>query len=276
MRVDSHQHFWRYSAQQQPWIDDSMAVLRRDFMPPELGLELKQVGVDASVAVQVGQSLAETEFLLDLAEQHRFIRGVVGWVDLRAPELVRTLEVLSAHERFKGVRHIVQSEPAGFLAEPAFRAGVAELARFDLSYDVLVYAHQLPEAVDFVRALPEVRFVLDHLAKPPIREGRLDPWREHLRRLAELPNVACKLSGLVTEAAWNGWQPSELRPFIDAAVDSFGPGRLLMGSDWPVCTLAGSYRDVMGVFFDYFASFSAAEQAAIFGDTAARVYRLSA
>lgn len=276
MRVDSHQHFWRYSAQQHPWIDDSMAVLRRDFMPPELELELKQAGVDVSVAVQVGQSLAETQFLLGLAEQHRFIRGVVGWVDLRAPELTRTLETLSAHERFKGVRHIVQSEPAGFLGDPAFRAGVAELARFDLSYDVLVYAHQLPEAVDFVRALPEVRFVLDHLAKPPIRAGQLEPWREQLRRMAALPNVACKLSGLVTEAAWHGWQRSELLPFIDAAVDGFGPSRLLIGSDWPVCTLAGSYREVMAIFLDYFASFSAAEQAAIFGDTAARVYRLSA
>lgn len=276
MRVDSHQHFWRYSPQGQPWMDDRMAVLRRDFMPPELERELKHTGVDASVAVQAGQSLAETQFLLELAEQHRFIRGVVGWVDLRSPELTRTLEALSAHERFKGVRHIVQSEPAGFLAEAVFQAGVAQLARFDLSYDVLIDAHQLLEAVDFVRALPKVRFVLDHLAKPPIRAGQLEPWRQQLGLLAELPNVVCKLSGLVTEAAWNSWQPSELLPFIDVAVESFGPTRLLVGSDWPVCTLAGSYGDVMGVFLDYFASFSAAEQAAIFGDTAARVYRLSA
>jgi len=276
VRVDSHQHFWRYSREGQAWIDDSMSVLQRDFMPPELERELEQAGVEASVAVQVGQSLAETQFLLGLAQQHPFIRGVVGWVDLRDPELERTLETLAADERFKGVRHIVQSEPAGFLADPAFRAGVARLARFDLSYDVLVYAHQLPEAVDFVRALPQVRFVLDHLAKPQIRAGRLEPWREHLRELSQSPNVACKLSGLVTEASWNAWRPDDLRPFIDAAVESFGPSRLLVGSDWPVCTLAGSHREVMEIFRDYFASFSTAEQAAIFGDTATRVYRLSA
>ena len=276
MRVDSHQHFWRYSPAGHPWIDGSMSVLARDFMPPELEVELKRAGFEASVVVQVGQSLEETQFLLGLAEAHRFIRGVVGWVDLRAPQLERTLSELSAHPCFKGVRHIVQSEPSEFLADPTFRAGVAQLARFDLSYDVLVYAHQLPEAVDFVQALPQARFVLDHLAKPEIRKGKLEPWREHLLRLAVLPNVACKLSGLITEAAWNAWRPDDLKPFIDAAVESFGPSRLLVGSDWPVCTLAGSYADVMAVFHDYFAQFSAAEQAAIFGGTAERVYRLSA
>lgn len=276
MRVDSHQHFWRYTPEGNAWIDDSMAVLRRDFMPPELEALVQRAGVDATVAVQVGQSLAETQFLLELSQQHSFVRGVVGWVDLRAPDVERTLAELAGHARFKGVRHIVQGEPSGFLAEPAFRAGVACLARFDLSYDVLVYAHQLPEAVDFARALPEVRFVLNHLAKPAIRAGRLEPWREDIQRLAELPNVSCKLSGLITEAAWHAWTPSDLKPFIDTVVESFGPGRLLVGSDWPVCTLAGSYADVMRVFDDYFAGFSTEERAQVFGETAARVYRLSA
>jgi L-fuconolactonase len=275
LRVDSHQHFWRYSPEGNAWIDDSMRVLRRDFMPSELQAEVQRAGVDATVAVQVGQSLAETRFLLELAEQHDFVCGVVGWVDLRAPGVEQTLAELAGNARFKGVRHIVQSEPSGFLADAAFRAGVASLARFDLSYDVLVYARQLPEAVDFVRALPEVRFVLDHLAKPEIKAGRLEPWRQDMRRLAELPNVSCKLSGLVTEAAWNSWTADDLKPFIDAAVEGFGPSRLLVGSDWPVCTLAGSYADVMRVFDDYFASFSEAERAQVFGQTAARVYRLS-
>lgn len=276
MRVDSHQHFWHYTPAGSAWIDDSMAVLRRDFMPPELEMEVKRAGVDATVAVQVGQSLAETQFLLELAEHYGFIQGVVGWVDLRAADVERTLGELAGNARFKGVRHIVQGEPSGFLAEPAFRAGVASLARFDLSYDVLVYAHQLPEAVDFAQALPEVRFVLDHLAKPQIRAARIEPWRQDIRRLAELPNVSCKLSGLITEAAWNAWTPSDLKPFLDVAVESFGPTRLLVGSDWPVCTLAGSYADVMRVFDDYFAGFSAEERAQVFGETAARVYRLLA
>lgn len=276
MRVDSHQHFWRYTPEGNAWIDDSMAVLRRDFMPPELEPQLQRAGVEATVAVQVGQSLAETTFLLQQAAQHDFVRGVVGWVDLRAADVAGTLSELAGNARFKGVRHIVQAEPSGFLADPAFRAGVASLARFGLSYDVLVYAHQLREAVDFARALPEVPFVLNHLAKPQIRAGIIEPWRQDMRRLAELPNVSCKLSGLITEAAWNGWTPADLKPFIDVAVETFGPSRLMVGSDWPVCTLAGSYADVMRVFDEYFAGFSATEQAAVFGETAARVYRLSA
>lgn len=275
MRVDSHQHFWRYTPEASAWIDDSMSALRRDFMPPELAVELQRAGVDATVAVQVGQSLAETRFLLELSERYDFIRGVVGWVELRARDVASTLAELAGNARFKGVRHIVQAEPSGFLADAAFRAGVASLARFDLSYDLLVYARQLPEAVAFVRALPDVHFVLDHVAKPEIRAGKLEPWRQDIRRLAELPNVSCKLSGLITEAAWNAWTPRDLQPFIDVVVESFGPSRLLVGSDWPVCTLAGSYADVMRVFDDYFASFSAAERADVFGQTAARVYRLS-
>jgi len=198
LRIDSHQHFWRYSPESHAWLDDSMAVLRRDFMPAELCAELHAAGFEGSVAVQAGQSLAETQFLLELAQANPFIRGVVGWVDLRSAALESTLAELKRQERFKGVRHIVQSEPDGFLSDAAFRAGVAALGRFDLSYDVLVYAEQLPEAFDFVRAVPDVRCVLDHLAKPQVRAGQLEPWRTQIRRLAEMPNVCCKLSGLVT------------------------------------------------------------------------------
>lgn len=275
MRIDAHQHFWRYSPQTHGWIDDRMAVLRRDFLPEELARELAQSHFDGAIAVQAAQNLAETEFLLRLADASPFIVGVVGWVDLRAPDLTDTLARLREHPRFKGVRHIVQSEPEGFLADASFRAGVAQLGRFDLTYDVLVYAHQLPEAAEFAASLPNVRLVVDHLAKPPIRSGQLEPWRAQLRRLAELPNVCCKLSGLVTEAAWSSWHPSQLTPFIDAAVELFGTTRLLVGSDWPVCTLAGSHAEVISVFRDYFAPFSASEQAAIFGDNAAREYRIT-
>lgn len=275
MRIDSHQHFWRYSPESHAWLDDGMAALRRDFMPNDLAPQLGPAGFDGTVAVQAAQSLDETRFLLELSREHAFIRGVVGWVDLRSAELESTLHELSHYERFKGVRHIVQSEPSGFLSDAAFRRGVAMLARFELSYDVLVYAHQLPEAYAFARALPDTRCVLDHVAKPLVRAGQLEPWRSQLRQLAELPNVCCKLSGLVTEAAWNAWQPSQLLPFIDVAVEAFGAERLLVGSDWPMCLLAGSYADVMRVFSDYLASFSAAEQAAICGGNAGRVYRLS-
>jgi L-fuconolactonase len=276
MRVDSHQHFWRHEPGEQAWIGDDMAALRRDFMPQELERELAAAGFDGSVAVQAAQSGEETRFLLELSRAHPFVCGVVGWVDLRAPDVAELLAELAQQPRFKGVRHIVQSEPPGFLEDPAFRAGVSSLARFDLSYDILIDAGQLPEATRLVHALPHVRFVLDHLAKPAIRLGELEPWRTRLRRLAQAPNVCCKLSGLVTEAAWHAWQASELEPFIDVALESFGTKRLLVGSDWPVCTLAGSYARVMQVFSDYFASFSATEQADVFGGNAERVYRLVA
>lgn len=275
MRVDSHQHFWRHDPPTQAWITDDMAALRRDYLPSELRQELVAAGFDGSVAVQAAQSLDETRFLLELADAHPFVRGVVGWVDLRAPGLAEVLAEFSSHPRFKGVRHVVQSEPPGFLADSAFRAGVASLARFGLCYDVLIHAHQLPEAIEFVQALPEVGFVLDHLGKPPIEAGQLEPWSTELRRLARAPNVCCKVSGLVTEASWNDWRPADLTPFLDVVVESFGAQRLLVGSDWPVCTLAGSYGRVMAVFDDYFASFSATERAGIFGDNAERVYRLT-
>ncbi len=275
MRIDSHQHFWRYGPKSHAWLDDGMARLRRDFMPQDLAPELRQHGFDGAVAVQAAQTPGETQFLLRLAQENPFIVGVVGWVDLRSRSLESTLAELGEQELFKGVRHIVQSEPRGFLSDAAFRSGVALLGDFELTYDVLVYAHQLPEVVDFVRAVPGVECVLDHLAKPHVKAGEFEPWRTQLRRLAELPNVCCKLSGLVTEAAWNDWQPSQLSPFIDVAVEAFGTERLLVGSDWPMCLLAGAYGNVMSVFSDYFASFTLAEQAAIFGGNAARVYRLA-
>lgn len=276
MRIDSHQHFWRYSPEEHGFIDDDMAVLKRDFMPPELLGELTAQGFDGSIAVQARQSLDETRWLLELGQQHPFVRGVVGWVELRAPDVAETLSELSRHERFRGVRHIVQSERPGFLADARFRRGVAGLARWNLSYDVLVYARQLPEAIELARALPDVSFVLDHLGKPPVKSGELEPWRLQMKRLGALPNVCCKVSGLVTEADWENWRPSQLEPFLDAVLESFGASRLLVGSDWPVCTLAGSYAKVMGVFSAYFAALSASERAAIFGGNAARVYRLTA
>lgn len=275
MRIDSHQHFWHYAPESHGWIDASMEVLKRDFLPPDLRPELDRAGFDGCIAVQAAQTLAETDFLLALAEQHAFIRGVVGWVDLRSPELESTLDRLCAHPRFKGVRHIVQSEPDDFLENPAFRRGVAKLARFDLTYDVLIYERQLPAAAAFVRALPEVRFVLDHAGKPDIRSGRLDSWRERIRAMAACPNVSCKLSGLVTEADWTGWRVDDLRPVIDTVLECFGTERVLLGSDWPVCLLAASYGQVIDLVEGSLGGLTEDERRAVLGANAARAYRLA-
>jgi L-fuconolactonase len=272
MNIDAHQHFWRYAPETHAWIDDTMPVLRRDFLPGDLAPLLHGAGFDGCVAVQAAQTLAETRWLLDLAAEHPFIQGVVGWVDLRSAALEQTLDALCSNRRFKGVRHIVQSEADGFLDDGAFRRGVAALGKRGLTYDVLVYARQLPQAVRFVRDLPDVTFVLDHLGKPDIRRAERSEWQAHVRALAAHPNVFCKLSGLVTEADWKGWRREDFAPHIDAAVECFGAGRLLVGSDWPVCTLAASYDEVIGITRAYFGQFSATEQRAVFGANAARVY----
>jgi L-fuconolactonase len=270
--MDAHQHFWNYDAAQYAWIDSSMAELRRDFLPEELAALMNADGVDATIAVQARQDAAETAWLLDLAAQHPFIRGVVGWVDLQAADAESRLEQLAATPRLLGVRHVVQAEPDGFLHGHAFRQGVAAVGRCGLVYDILIYARQLPEAIRFAADFPDQRFVLDHLGKPDIRGNGLDEWRRRLQEMAELPHVWCKLSGLVTEADWRAWTPEQLRPYLDAALDAFGPSRLMFGSDWPVCTLAASYGDVLGLVRDAIAEYSADEQAQILGKTAEDVY----
>jgi len=275
MGIDSHQHFWRYRPETHGWIDERMSLLKRDFLPQDLEPLLRAEGFSGSVAVQASHSLDETRFLLELAESHAFIRAVVGWVDLRAADLERQLESFAGRERLRGVRHIAQDEADdGWLAREDVIRGVAALGRFGLVYEILVYPRQLESAIALARALPDQAFVLDHLAKPEIARGRLDPWRADLRRLAELPNIACKLSGLVTEARWDGWTAADFRPYLDVALDAFGSGRLLFGSDWPVCLLAGSYADVVGLARGAIAALSRDEQHAVLGGNAARVYRI--
>lgn len=277
MRVDAHQHFWRYDPAAYGWIDDGMQGLRRDFMPGELQEEMAGAGVDACVAVQVRQSLEETRFLLDLAARHPFIAGVVGWVDLEADSVEAQLAAAARDPRLVGVRHIVQSEPDDrFLLRPAFCRGVARLARFDLTYDILIYPRHLPVAAEFVARFPDQRFVLDHLAKPEIRAARIDAWAGDLRRLASSANVWCKLSGLVTEADWQRWRPSDIEPYLDVAFDCFGADRLMAGSDWPVCTVAAGYSRTMAVVRDYVGRRPAAERDLVLGGTARRFWRLDA
>jgi L-fuconolactonase len=275
MLLDSHQHFWRYRPETHAWIGDRMAVLKKDFLPADLEPLLRAEGISGCVAVQASGSLEETRFLLDLADRHAFVRGVVGWVDLVSPQLEHQLEALTAHPRLRGVRHIAQDEPDDrWLAREDVVRGIRLLKRYELTYDVLVYPRQLPAAFELARTLPEQPFVVDHVAKPEIALGRLDPWRADLRRLAALPHVSCKLSGLVTEARWDAWKPADFRPYLDVALEAFSPARLMFGSDWPVCLLAASYSDAVGIARDAVAALSPDEQSAILGRNAARFYGL--
>jgi L-fuconolactonase len=274
--IDSHQHFWAYDAAEYGWIDESMQPLQRDFLPGDLAPEMASAGVHSSIAVQARQTAEETRWLLELADRHPAIAGVVGWVDLQAPDVEQALERVSHHPRLVGIRHVVQGEPDGFLDRPAFRRGIAMLDRFGLTYDILVYARQLPAAVPFARAFPNQAFVLDHLGKPDIRGSEYREWRRHFGELAALPNVCCKLSGLVTEADWRAWTPAQLAPYLDAALESFGPSRLMVGSDWPVCLVAASYADVIGLVRDAIAEYSADEQQQMLSGTATEFFRLKA
>jgi L-fuconolactonase len=275
MRIDAHVHFWRYDPGEYGWIDGRMGAIRRDFVPEDLAPLAARAGVDGVVAVQARQTLSETAWLLELATRHPLIRGVVGWVDLRSPHARDQLATAAEDERLVGVRHIVQDEPDDrYLLRPDFLRGIAALAEFDLAYDILVHPRHLPVVVEFARHFPAQRFVLDHLAKPDIRGGALSAWSRDLRALAACPNVMAKLSGLVTEADWSAWSAEDIRPCLDVAFELFGASRLLIGSDWPVCTLAGEYARVMGVLTDYLAGRPAAERSAVLGDNAVRCWRL--
>jgi L-fuconolactonase len=245
MKIDAHQHFWRYDPDRDRCITERMERLKRDFLPEELMEELARNEIEGSIAVQADQSERETRFLLQLAERPREIKGVVGWVDLRAPDVGERLHSLSQIPKLVGFRHIVQSEPDDrFLLRQDFCRGIRPLAACDFTYDILIYPRQLPAAIELARMFPEQRFLLDHLAKPPIKTGPIAEWAAQIRALAEQPNVYAKLSGPVTEADGDHWQESDAPPYLDVALEAFGADRLLFGSDWPVCLLAGSYRRV--------------------------------
>lgn len=274
-RIDAHQHFWQYDPEQYGWINDQMAVLRRDFLPADLKPLLEASGFSGCVAVQARQSLDETRFLLDLAARYDFIRGVVGWVDLRSAALPEQLAEFTRHPKFVGVRHVVQDEPDDeFLLRPDFQQGIARLAEHGLAYDILIYPRQLRAAIKFVAAFPGQRFVLDHIAKPLIAQHTLEPWNSDIRALAQFPNVFCKVSGMVTEARWNAWQPEDFRPYLDTVFEAFTPARIMVGSDWPVCTLAADYSRTMAIITSYIAQLPADQQAAILGGNCAAFYRL--
>jgi len=275
MHIDAHQHFWRYDPREYDWIDESMACLRRDFLPDGLKPELERAGFQGCVAVQARQTVEETRWLLELAAAAPFVLGAVGWVDLQSPEVHSQLETFAKNPKLVGIRHVVQGEPDDrFLLRPEFLRGISMLEEFDLAYDILIYTRHLPVAAEFVRQFPRQRFVLDHLAKPPIKSGSSQPWARGIRDLAAFPNVLCKLSGLVTEADWQQWKPEHLAPYIDVAFDCFGPDRLMIGSDWPVCTVAASYARAMDVVKDYLSRHPAQVQAAVLGENARRFWKL--
>ena len=274
MKIDSHQHFWIFDPVRDSWITPEMETIQRDFLPGDLKEELDKNKIDGCVAVQADQSDNETEFLLHLADANSFIKGVVGWVDLKAPGLYDRLEVYSQYEQLKGFRHVAQGQSEGFLLQPDFLKGVGQLAAFDFTYDILIYANQLKEAFEFARQLPKVRFVLDHIAKPDIKKGETEPWAQDIRKLAELPNVSCKVSGMVTEADWYTWKKGDFKPYLDVVFEAFGTDRLLFGSDWPVCLVASDYGKMISVMTDYISDLSKPEQEKIMGENAVKFYNL--
>lgn len=277
MVIDSHQHFWIYDAERDAWINEQMTRIRRNFLPEDLQPVLAANGVDGCIAVQADQSEAETLFLLALAEKHSsFVKGVVGWVDLRADNLYDKLDYYSQYELLKGFRHVAQAEPDDFLARPEVIKGIRQLAAFDFSYDILIYPTQLKAAVQLVREAPDVSFVIDHLAKPYIKDQKINTWSNYMRELASHPHVSCKVSGMVTEADWKNWTKKDFYPYLDVVFEAFGVDRLLFGSDWPVCLVAAEYEQVIGLVRDYMmhVGFSSADQAKVLGENAARFYRI--
>ena len=275
MRIDSHQHFWRFNPTDYDWMQPDWPI-RRDFLPVHLETELRACHLDGCVAVQARQRLAESRWLLELAEGASIIRGVVGWVDLRSPNVAKELEEFAEHPKFVGVRHGVQDEPDdGFVLREEFQHGIAALRDFGLTYDLLIFPRQLPAAIKLAQKFPEQPFVLDHLAKPPIKNGALSPWREQVRELAKLSNVMCKVSGMITEADWQNWRADDFKPYLDVVFEAFGPERLMFGSDWPVCLLAGSYARVFGLMHNYVSQLGADTEANFYGQNAANFYGLT-
>lgn len=276
MRIDSHQHFWNYNPVRDSWIDESMQVIRKDFLPKDLKPILETNNVDGCIAVQADQSEEETKFLLQCAEENSFIKGVVGWLDLRASNIEDRLAHYSKNNLFKGVRHIVQGESdEAFMLQPDFLNGINKLKQFGLTYDILIHQGQLEQAIALVEKCPNQQFILDHIAKPKITEGVDAVWENNIRLLASYANVSCKISGMVTETEGFKWEGSDFTPFLDVLVEVFGVNRLLYGSDWPVCLLSGEYKEVLEIIENYFQNFSKEDRLKVMGGNATRMYKLN-
>ena len=275
MKLDSHQHFWKYDPIEYGWIDKSMQLLQRDFLPHDLKATLTDNGFSGTIAVQARQSLAETRWLLQLAEENPFIKGVVGWVDLCSKDIELQLAELSVHTKLVGVRHVLHDEPDDqFMLRADFKNGLRCLRKYNLTYDLLLFPKHLKIASQLVAEFPDQKFVLDHISKPAIKAATLEPWKSDLEELAKFENLYCKLSGMVTEADWNNWNQAIFDPYLEIIFNAFGPERLMVGSDWPVCLLGGDYSTVMGVVTNYIAKFETTIQDKIMGENAFQFYQI--
>ncbi len=276
MTIDAHQHFWQYNPVKDAWITEDMAAIRRDFLPANLRKELQKNKVDGSVVVQAAPTEEETNFLLDIANKNEFVKGVVGWVDLTGNDIEKRLAYYYDHaDKLVGFRHTVQDEPDDeFLLRKDFCHGISRLSKYNYTYDILVYPHQLPAVVQFIERFPEQKFVIDHMAKPYIKAGKVNQWAETMKTIARYPKVYCKLSGIITEADWKNWNKEQIKPYLDVVFEAFGSERLMYGSDWPVCLVAGRYSEVKELIFQYIESYGQEEQQAIMGRNAENFYQL--
>ena len=275
MRIDAHQHFWEYQPEDYPWITEELGILRRSFLPSDLAPEIIKSDLDGSIAVQARQTLEESRWLLELAGKNSQILGVVGWVDLCSDQIESQLAEFSCHPQFVGVRHVVQDEPDdSFMLRTEFLNGMSKLQHHGLAYDILIFPKQLQAALSLVERFPEQSFVIDHIAKPSIKDGTLQPWKNLIKEFSQFTNVTCKISGMVTEADWREWKPEDMKPFLETILETFDPNRLMYGSDWPVCLLASDYSGVFDLAKHYLSQLSLEEQRHAFGGTAARFYNI--
>jgi L-fuconolactonase len=273
MTIDSHQHFWTFDSIRDSWITDKMSLIKRNFYPEDLQPTLHQNGIDACIAVQADQSLGETRFLLDLATKNDFVKAVVGWIDLQADSIDEQLSEWKSEKKLAGFRHVLQAEPdTKYMLRPSFLRGISKLKKYGFTYDILIFPKHLATAQKFVAQFSDQPFVLDHIAKPYIKAGLIDVWERDIKSLAKFENLQCKVSGIITEADWKSWTYEQIKPFLDIVFDAFGTDRVMFGSDWPVCLLAGDFSQVKGVIETYIKDFSISEKAKVFGENAARFY----
>ena len=276
LKINSHQHFWKFDPVRDSWITDDMSVIQKDFLPADLKPVLDQNGVDGCVAVQADQSEEQNHFLLEQAKGNDFIKGIVGWVDLRADNIKDRLAYYKQFNLIKGFRHVLQGEEdRALMLKPEFMSEIAALKAFDFTYDILIFADQLKYIPEFAEAFPDQKFVIDHLAKPAIKEQDIDEWTKDMMAVAVHDNVHCKVSGMVTEADWKAWKKEDIIPYMDVVLEAFGPDRIMFGSDWPVCLVAASYERMFGILKEYFSTFTKEEQDQFFGGNAMQFYNLS-
>ena len=272
--IDTHQHFWNYDPKTHDWINEDMKVIRKDFLPADLAPILKENNIEGCIAVQADQTDTETQILIREADQNSFIKGVVGWVNLKDKEIEEKLEEYSNETNLKGFRHIIQAEPKGFMLDASFQKGLSALAKYNYTYDLLIYETQLAEANTLIKQLPVLPIVIDHIAKPNIKKGERENWIKEIKAMAQYPNVYCKISGMATEARWDTWTMDTLKPYIDTVVEAFGTERIMFGSDWPVCLVASSYEKWLKGLQNYFNTFSISEQEDFFANNAIKFYKL--